>query len=60
MKHEGTMHYDYEQERFLIAFDNSEMRPVWLHCGNCLDVYCGGEWIETSIEMTARGQVVLN
>lgn len=48
--YEGTLHYDDERERYMIAFDHSAKRPIWLHCGDCLDVFSGGEWKESSIE----------
>ena len=51
MKKSGTLHYDYHRERYIVTFDDSTIYPVWLHCGDCLDVLIGKRWLTTSIEM---------
>ncbi len=54
MKYEGILNYDGKQERYMITFDNR--RPIWLHCGDCFDVFSSGQWIGTSIEATPQGK----
>ncbi len=53
-KDTGTLHYDYQEDRYIIAFDDSTKIPLSLHCGDCLDALINGRWKETRMESTSE------
>lgn len=47
---QGVLIYDRETERYDIRFGLNDYHGG-LHCGECFDVFVGGKWKPTRIEM---------
>lgn len=47
---QGALIYDKRSERYDIRFDLADYYGG-LHCGECFDVFIGGRWKPTRIEM---------
>ena len=47
---QGALIYDRETERYDICFGLNDYYGG-LHCGECFDVFAGGKWKTTRIEM---------
>lgn len=56
MKKYGTMFYNTNTDRFDIIFKDGTSHD--LHCGDCFDVYIGGIYYPTRIEMSNRWYLV--
>ncbi len=54
-KRAGVLIFDARTESCDIRFGLSEYYGG-LHCGECLDVFCGGRWKPTRIEMKWKEQ----
>lgn len=54
---QGTLIYDRNAERYDIRFD-VDVYLGGLHCGDCFDVFAGGHWKSTRIEMAADWYLV--
>ena len=48
----GALIFDEQTDRYDIRFDIADYYGG-LHCGECFDVFTGGKWKPTRIEMSA-------
>lgn len=54
---QGTLVYDSVTGRYDVRFDlNRYLRG--LHCGDCMEVFAGGKWKPTRIEMSSDWYLV--
>lgn len=51
----GALIFDEQTDRYDIRFDIADYYGG-LHCGECFDVFTGGKWKPTRIEMSAAQQ----
>jgi hypothetical protein len=49
MKQQGTLVFDERAGRYNIRFGIADYGGE-LHCGDCFDVFIGGDWFPTRIE----------
>lgn len=54
---QGALYYDPQTDRYDIRLDLNEYYGG-LHCGECFDVFTGGRWRPTRIEMAENWYLV--
>ena len=53
----GALIFDEQTDRYDIRFDIADYYGG-LHCGECFDVFTGGKWKPTRIEMSAAQELL--